>query len=296
MCTVTASQAGSTIYNAAADVVRTFTVNETIAPVASPVQSPSSTAGWNNTDVTVTWNWTDAGGSGIDPAHCTTSSVSSGEGTGIVLTGTCVDRAGNVGTASYMLMIDKTPPVVGFAGGPADGGSYYSGAVPAAPTCAASDPLSGLAGCTVSGYSTAVGQHTVSATATDTAGNVNTASATYTVLAWTISGFYQPVDMGGVWNTVKGGSTVSLTFEVFAGPTEVTDTSVIDQPLIVTQSVCGGEVTDEIEVVATGGTVLRYENGRFIYNWKTPKTPGLCYVVTVRLTDGSSLSARFQLR
>ena len=62
VCTVTASQAGSTIYNAAADVVRTFTVNETIAPVATPVQSPGATAGWNNTDVTVTWNWTDAGG------------------------------------------------------------------------------------------------------------------------------------------------------------------------------------------------------------------------------------------
>jgi hypothetical protein len=102
--------------------------------------------------------------------------------------------------------------------------------------------------------------------------------------------------MGGVWNTVKGGSTVPLTFRVFSGPTELTNTSVIVQPLTATQSVCGGEVTDEIEILATGGTVLRYENGRFIYNWKTPKTPGSCYVVTVRLTDGSSLSARFRLR
>ena len=144
---------------------------------------------------------------------------------------------------------------------------------------------------------TAVGQHTVSATATDRAGNMNTASATYTVLPSTFRGFYPPVDMGGVWNTVKGGSTVPLIFEVFAGRTELTSTSVVVQPLTVTQSACGGQNRDEIKKFLTiGPTALRRELGLFIYNWKTPKTPGLCYVVTVRLTDGSSLSARFKLR
>jgi DNA/RNA endonuclease G (NUC1) len=212
-CTITASQAGNDIYNAAADVVRTFAVtSDAVAPTASPTQSPAATAGWNRTDVTVTWNWTDIGGSGIDAATCTTSSTSSGEGTAVVLSATCTDLAGNTGTASYTVKVDKTPPVVALTGGPADGGSYYFGAVPAAPTCTASDALSGLAGCTISGYSTAVGPHTVIATATDIAGNVRTASATYTVAPWTISGFYQPVDMNGVWNVVRGGSTVPLKF------------------------------------------------------------------------------------
>ena len=209
LCTVTASQAGSDLYNAAADVVRTFTVIDAFAPTAGPTQSPSAVAGWNNTDVTVTWNWTDAGGSGIDPANCTTSSTSAGEGTAIVLGATCKDLAGNTGTASYSVMVDKTLPIVALTGGPAGGGSYYFGAVPGAPTCSASDALSGLAGCAISGYSTVVGSHTVIATAMDRAGNVKTASATYTVLPWTFRGFYQPVDMGGVWNTIKGGSTVT---------------------------------------------------------------------------------------
>ena len=126
--------------------------------------------------------------------------------------------------------VDKTAPNVALVGGPTDGGSYYLGAVPVAPTCSASDALSGLAAvCTVSGYSTEVGPHTVLATATDNAGNVKTVSATYTVLQWTVSGFHQPVDMSGVWNTVKGGATVPLKFEIFAGSTEVTDLSVIVQ-------------------------------------------------------------------
>ncbi len=59
-------------------------------PTASPTQSPAAnTAGWNNGDVTVSWNWSDAGG--IDTANCTTSSTSSGEGT-INLTATCRDQ------------------------------------------------------------------------------------------------------------------------------------------------------------------------------------------------------------
>jgi DNA/RNA endonuclease G (NUC1) len=296
VCTVTASQAGNAAYDAAADVVRTFTVLETIAPVASPVQSPAPTAGWNNTDVTVTWNWTDAGGSGIDPATCTTSSVSSGEGSGIVLAATCADRAGNVGTATYGLMVDKTPPVVSLTGGPTAGGSYYFGSVPAAPTCAASDALSGVGSCTVAGYGTSVGPHTVTATATDRAGNVSTASATYTVQSWTFKGFYFPVDNGGVLNTVRNGATVPLIFEVFAGQTELTSTSVVVQPLTATVTACVGPSRDPIELPLIGPTALRRELGLFIYTWKTPRTPGQCYVVTVTLTDGTSKSATFKLR
>jgi hypothetical protein len=136
------------------------------------------------------------------------------------------------------------------------------------------------------------------ASATDTAGNVTTASATYTVLPWTVNGFYQPVDMGGVWNMVKSGATVPLTFEVFTGSTELTDTSIVIQPLTATQSQCSGGPTDDIEILANGGTGLRYDttSGRFVYNWQTPRKPGFCYVVTITLTDGSSLSGTIQLR
>ena len=53
----------------------------------------------------------------------------------------------------------------------------------------------------------------MTATADDVAGNETTATRSYTVLAWTLTGFYQPVDMNNVVNTVKGGSTVPLKFE-----------------------------------------------------------------------------------
>lgn len=83
------------------------------APTASPTQSPDANdTGWNNSDVTVTWHWTDnVGGSGIDSANCTTNTTSSGEGT-ITLSATCKDLAGNEGSASYTVKVDKTKPVI----------------------------------------------------------------------------------------------------------------------------------------------------------------------------------------
>src|SRR5206468_5507516 len=112
---------------------------------ASPTQSPAANAaGWNKSDVTVAWNWADEpGGSGIDTANCTTSSVSSGEGNPITLAASCADQAGNIGNATYKVKVDKTASTVKVTG-VTDGGQFIFGAGPA-PSCDSSDALSGIA-------------------------------------------------------------------------------------------------------------------------------------------------------
>jgi hypothetical protein len=116
---------------------------------------------------------------------------------------------------------------------------------------------------------------------------------------FTLLGFYPPVDMPTptlVYNSVKGGSTVPLKFEIFAGATELTSTSNV-QSLTYAQTNCvAAATTDEIETLATGGTSLRYEDGQFIYNWQTPRLPGKCYRLTLATIDGSSLVAYFKLK
>jgi hypothetical protein len=155
---------------------------DTTAPAAAPTQTPVANAnGWNNSDVSVNWNWTDAG-SGIDPNNCTQSSTSTGEGTALTLTSTCQDLAGNKASASYSVKVDKTSPTVAFAGN----AGTYTVAQSVSISCSASDALSGLASencANVSGtaWSLGLGTHTVSATATDNAGNTGSASASYTV-------------------------------------------------------------------------------------------------------------------
>ena len=269
------------------------------APTISGSASPSANFnGWNNTDVNVAFSCSDAM-SGI--ASCGPDQTLSGEGTSQSVTGTAADNAGNSASATVGgINIDKTPPTITLNGGPADGASYYFGFVPPAPTeqdILVSDALSGPDLIGLSGYSDEVGTHKILITAYDKAGNVSTLSRTYTVLAWTLKGFYQPVDLGGVFNVVKGGSTVPLKFEVFAA-SELTSTSVI-KSFVQTKIACDGSLpTDEIEVTTTGGTSLRYDAtaGQFIQNWQTPKFPGQCYRVTMTTQDNSSLTAFFKLK
>ena len=133
------------------------------------------------------------------------------------------------------------------------------------------------------------------------AGNylVSARNGVLTIGSWTFKGFYQPVDMSGTLNTVKGGSTVPIKFELFKGATELTDTASINQPLRATKVACeSGATVDEIELVAAGATALRYDatGGQFVYNWKTPTGTGTCYKVTITANDGSSQTAHFKLK
>jgi len=261
------------------------------------------TNGWYTSPVTATFTATD-GFSGPATQTGTTASVT--DGAAVVLgSPDFFDNAGNKAAAgnasSPAFKVDTVAPdAPTYVSGPTAGSSFYFGSVPAEPTCTSADATSGLASCVVTGYSTAVGTHAMTATAMDNAGNTSTATRSYTVLAWTTHGFYSPVDMGGgVWNIVKGGATVPLKFEVFAGTTELTNISVVDT-FTVKGVACptGGYVADDIELVATGGTSLRYDTtgGQFIQNWQTPKKAGSCYSVTMTTDDGSSIKANFQLK
>ena len=102
-----------------------------------------------------------------------------------------------------------------------------------------------------------------------------------------------------VWNTVKGGSTVPLKFELFVGDNELTDTANV-KPVQSTKVSCstGSATEDAIETTATGGTSLRYDStgGQFIYNWKTPTGANTCYKVTVTAQDNSTITAYFKTK
>lgn len=143
-----------------------------------------------------------------------------------------------------------------------------------------------------------VGEYVIGLQVIDDGGLSSTDTVKVTVLPWTLKGFYQPVDMNGVYNLVKGGSTVPFKFEIFASSTELTDIFDV-KSLTYVETACDlNAVTDEVELTATGSTSLRYDtqSGQFIYNWKTPKTAGKCYRVTMTAMDGSSLVAYFKLK
>ncbi len=93
------------------------------------------------------------------------------------------DVAGNVETPQTVsFKVDQTPPTVTYTG---NAGTYTPDQTVAI-TCTAADNLSGVASTTCSNldvpaYTLALGSHTLSATATDNAGNVGSGSTTFTV-------------------------------------------------------------------------------------------------------------------
>jgi hypothetical protein len=126
--------------------------------------------------------------------------------------------------------------------------------------------------------------------------------ANLTIGTWSLKGFHAPVDMldgtGNIMvNTVKGGSTVPMKFEVFKGATELKDVSAIKSTTYLKSTACNGAYADEIEVVLTGNTSLRFDatSDQFVYNWKTPTGAG-CYKSIVTTQDGSQLIAYFKTR
>ena len=149
-----------------------------------------------------------------------------------------------------------------------------------------------------------VGLTTVTCAAADAAGNAASASFTVTVTpppaALTRSGFYAPVTMdGSKVNTVKGGATVPLKFEVFEGGAEVTDPAVVASFAVSPVGCASGALEDPVEFTTTGGTSLRYDaaSGQFVQHWRTPKVAG-CYRVILAFADGAAepIVADFQVK
>ena len=101
--------------------------------------------------------------------------------------------------------------------------------------------------------------------------------------------------MGSV-NTVKGGSTVPLKFNIYQGAFERKDVAAVRSFESVAGS-CGGVYTQAVAFVTTGPG-LRYDStaGQFIQNWKTPATSGVCYQVIVTAADGTRLTALFRTK
>ena len=105
--------------------------------------------------------------------------------------------------------------------------------------------------------------------------------------------------MGNVVNTVKGGSTVPLKFNVYdCHNMEITNVSyILFQSAQYAEYPCGASNEVPLEDVPnTGATQLRYDGNQFIQNWKIPNTKGKCYVVRVTTIDGSYIEAYFKTK
>lgn len=156
---------------------------DTVPPVvAGSPDRPANAASWYNAPVTVSWTSTDpAPSSGAPTQPAPTVAATEGNRVSYTSAPSC-DPAGNCATGSIPISIDMTAPTIAFSG---NSGTYPVDTTVAI-ACAATDALSGIASNTCSptsqpAYSFGVGSHTITADATDNAGNHATASTSFTV-------------------------------------------------------------------------------------------------------------------
>ena len=189
--------------------------------------------------------------------------------------------------------------------GGVDKAIYTLGAKPS-PTCSATDEHSGVAAsCTVSttgGNANGVGEYTVTATATDKAGNTATDTVKYRVIyKW--DGFRQPItdtahDQGAV-SMFKAGSTIPVKYQLKKADGTVVQGAAGSWITPVKGAVTFAPLTDDgTSLAADSGSLFRSDgSGQWIYNWGTAKADAnKQFTIGVRLDDGQVYSAVIGLR
>jgi hypothetical protein len=256
-------------------------------------------AGWNNTDVTVSWSCHDA----LSGAIVTeVSGVAGGEGPAQSATGQCSDRAGNTASDAQSAKIDKTSPVSQITT-PGEGATYLLNAVVNA-SYGCSDALSGVNACIGpvahgAALDTAtVGAKTFTVTSADVAGNHGTMSHSYAV-QYAFSGFANPIAVMPALNVANAGRTVPVKYALRdANGAAISDlTSFVS--LMSAPIACDSNVpsADAEQTDAPGSTAIVFDSGLFHYNWKTSAAwQGTCRVLQLTLQDGTRHMAAFQFK
>lgn len=260
----------------------TYTINvDKTRPTASPTRLPAPNGnGWNNSPVSVTWNWSDvAGGSGIDNTNCTTSSTTSGEGLGLVLTATCEDLADNIGSSSQTVNVDLTAPTLVCGTAPE---FILRGDHATDVTATVTDSLSGPTAVVVTADVTAddiasVGVKTKMLTGSDRADNVASSTCSY-VVGYEFLGYLAPIPL----SSYKRGQTLPVRFQLG----DASGTPIADADAAGLAGECSARVT--LDGVVVGCATYDEESSTFQYDLKLPKnlSPGSHTIAVLVTIDG----------
>jgi hypothetical protein len=286
----------------------TVKLDKTAPTITGKATTAPNANGWYNSAVTVHFDCKDQGPVQSGIATCESDTALSAQGADQAAMGTAVDKADNTASTTVSgINIDSIEPTI-VSVAPANGSVFVLGQTPT-PTCVATDSGSGLDGaCSVTvtgGTANGVGKFSYTATAKDKAGNVSTATGTYTV-QYDWDGFLQPINdtahqIGETTSIFKGGSTVPVKFQLKKADGSVVQASSLPT---FTGSVKGSATTAPViessyTDPATAGNVFGWDlsSQQYIYNWSTKGLQtGYYYRVGVALDDGQTYYVNVGLR
>lgn len=197
--------------------------DDTDAPVIVGARSPDpNAAGWNSSDVAVTFICTDETSNIV---NCSPPTSVTTEGANQVVNGSATDQGGNTANTSVQVSLDKTAPTFTWTS-PADGSTFSTPNITATATVA--DALSGVASATCNGQPATIsagalscpvtlspGPNTIVGSVTDVAGNTTTQNLSVTLATTLTVTDFNP-------KTASIGTLVSMSGAGFASTAVVT--------------------------------------------------------------------------
>ncbi len=279
------------------------TVNDTTPPVISGVPSDIVAEATSGDGAVVTFASPTASDlvDGTVSVTCTPASGSTFALGDTTVTCTAKDVHGNTATKAFTVTVqDTTAPTLTLPTNITTFATSAAGAVVAF-SATASDLIDGdvSVSCSPSSGSTfAIGTTTVNCTAKDAHGNTVAGSFTVTV-KYNFAGFFRPVDMGDVVNTVKAGSAIPVKFSL--GGNMGLNIFASGHPRLFEYNVKTDVVTAPIELTVTAGnSSLSYDpiTQQYTYVWKTDKSwVGLGKQLVIQFNDGTDpVVAHFQFK
>ena len=308
--------------NSASATVSGISIDKTPPTVtATPSRLPDSN-GWYNHAFTVSFSGTDSL-SGIDTCDAT-KTYNDPDGTGLSVSGSCTDKAGNSASASFgPFKYDATAPTITISS-PAPQDYILNQPVASNYLCADAtsgvDPLHPCTGPVPSGSnfdtsSVLNNPHQFTVTVTDIAGNPASSTVNYNVIYSSSCGrsvlpplqqVILPIPPNPSLSTqltkaYKQGSTLPIKFYVcdYNGVRVGTATA----KLQVFKVSNGVDTTDPVEVLDSGssndnGIYFRYDSSgqQYIYNLSTKNQGQGTYKIVITLNDGTQIITYYELR
>lgn len=182
---------------------------------------------------------------------------------------TATDASGNTASAGFTVtVVDTTPPVLTVPTDVTATATSVSGAVATYPSATALDIVAGILPATrtpASGATFALGQTTVTCTATDPSGNTGSASFHVSV-SYFWSGVPAPFSADGS-STFKAGSTIPVKVTLTGTSASITNATIKLTYAQVTNGIEGPVMNASTNVASTTGNVFRYSGQEYIFNW-----------------------------
>ena len=229
----------------------------TIAPFSPPIDGAN---GWyTRATAGVVWTASDADSPTLATNGCEPRAFRADGTVAFTCTATSV---GGTATQTVTLKRDGSPPTTPAFSGIAPR-SFAARRLPRARAirCAASDPTSGVTGCTVTGYSTRPGPHTLTATATNGAGLTSTATLSYRVLRPAISALRGPRGRPTLADVLRDG--ISATLKAAGRRTRLKVRLIVGRQTVasLTKTVRAGRVRVHLDLTQRGRSRVQAQTG-----------------------------------